>query len=242
MILGIHQPNFLPWLGYFYKMARSDHFIFLDNVAFANGSYTNRVKIKTAQGAQWLTVPVQKKGLLGQPIIEVTCSDRVDWRRKTVSALETNYRPCPFYKQYAPGLVEILSKAGDNLADLNIRLIEYLAAQLGITTPTTRSSTLKADGFATTLLMRICKEVGADTYLSGEGGKNYHDERAFGLEGLNLLYMNFKHPTYEQRFGEFQPGMSIVDLLFNMGPESRRVLGVDNPTPLVEGTGSSGTP
>lgn len=227
MIVGIHQPNFLPWLGYFYKMARSDRFVFLDNVAFANGSWTNRVQIKTVQGAQWLTVPVQKKGLSGHPIIEVTANNRVDWRRKTLNTLETNYRPCPFYKQYAPGLAEILSKAGDNLADMNIRLIEYMAAQLGITTPTTRSSTLKADGFATTRLIRITKEVGADTYLSGEGGKSYHDELAFHQANLKLTYLNFKPPTYRQAFGEFQPGLSVVDLLFNVGPDSRRVLGLE---------------
>jgi hypothetical protein len=227
LIVGIHQPNFIPWCGYFYKMARSDRFIFLDSVAFADGSYTNRVKIKTAQGTQWLTVPVQKKGLSGQPISELTASDRVDWRRKTLAALETHYRRCPYYKDYAPALLEILSTAGNPMADLNIRLIECLAAQLGITTPTVRSSTMHGEGAATTLLISLAKEIGADAYLSGEGGKSYHDERAFGLNGISLIYMNFIHPTYPQAFGEFQPGLSVIDLLFNAGPDSRRLLGLD---------------
>jgi hypothetical protein len=227
MIIAIHQPNFLPWLGYFYKMARADTFVFLDNVAFADGGYTNRVKIKTAQGAQWLTVPVLKKGLSGQPIVELAASDRVDWRRKTLAALETNYRQCPYYKDYAPRLGEILSGAGNNLADLNIQLIEYLAAQLGITTPTVRSSQLKIEGdVGDHVNIALCKTLGADTYFSGLGAKAYQKDEDFRKAKVRLVYTGFQHPTYPQPFGAFEAGMSVMDLLFNAGPESSRRLGL----------------
>jgi hypothetical protein len=226
MILAIHQPNFLPWLGYFAKMARADRFVFLDSVPFAKGSYTNRVKIKAAAGPQWLTVPVQTRGKLGQPIVEVLASDTVEWRKKVAQAFRTNYAQCPHFQPHADCIFDILAAAGDSLADLNIRLIEYVARVLGIATPTVRSSALGAEGKATDLLIALCRQIGADTYLSGSGGANYQDEAAFAAAGIKLIYINYQHPTYPQAFGDFMPGLSIVDLLFNVGPEGRRILGV----------------
>jgi len=224
MIVGIHQPNFLPWLGYFYKMVRSDRFVLLDTVAFAKGSYTNRVKIKGATGAAWLTVPVLTSGKLGQPIRETMCSPTVDWRAKIVRTLETNYRGCPHYAAYGPDICRIISACGDNLAELNIALIQHLAGLLDIHTPMVRSSELQAQGKAAELLIAICKELGADTYLSGSGGANYQDEQDFAAAGLKLIYTNYQHPTYAQPFGDFVGGLSVVDLLFNCGSDSAAIL------------------
>ena len=224
MIVAIHQPNFLPWLGYFYKMARCDMFVLLDSVSFAKGSYTNRVKIKTAQGAQWLTVPVQTKGNLGTPICEILTAKDVDWRGKICKTLETNYKACPHYQPYGDQICEIISSSGEGLSEMNIRLIEYLARQLEITVLTCRSAALRATGKADELLVAICRELGATTYLSGSGGANYQDEQTFQAAGLELTYANYIHRRYRQAFGEFVSGLSVVDLIFNCGPEAGDIL------------------
>ena len=226
MIVGIHQPNFLPWLGYFYKMARADHFVLLDTVPFTKGGYTNRVQSKSATGAQWLTVPVLTKGRLGQTIQEVPCNTESKWQKKIVASLETNYRKCPHYLPYGPEILQIIDSAGENLAETNIQLIQYLTGQLGINTPTTCSSKMHAEGKATDLLIALCQELGADSYLSGAGGIQYQEQEKFRVEKIRLLYSDFEHPRYTQQFGEFIPGLSIVDLIFNCGPERARILGI----------------
>jgi hypothetical protein len=229
MIVGIHQPNFMPWLGYFYKMAVADKFVYLDNVPYSKGSYTNRVQIKTQGGPRWLTVPVLTSGKLGQNIVELVADDHSAWRKKTLATLDGSYRKCPHFKTYFGDIQRIISSGPANLADLNIELIEYFAGQLGIATQTgklrrVRSSALAAQGKATDLLTAICKELGADTYLSGSGGANYQDEQAFAAAGLKLIYAKYKHPAYPQAFGEFVSGLTIADLLFNCGPESTAIL------------------
>ena len=226
MIIAIHQPNFLPWFGYFHKMAQADRFVLLDSVAFTKGGYTNRVKVKAAGGAQWLTVPVLTKGKLGQIVAEVACSDGVDWRKKVRAALETNYRGCPHFQPAAGKIFGVLGSSRENLAEMNIRLIECVAGELGITTPMIRSSRIPASGQATQLLIAICQELGADTYLSGRGGLKYQEDEAFRAARIDLRVDSFEHPRYPQAFGEFTAGLSIVDLLFNCGPGSARVLGV----------------
>jgi hypothetical protein len=224
MIVAIHQPNFLPWLGYVAKMARADRFVFLDSVPFAKGSYTNRVRIKTAAGARWLTVPVKTHGKLGQAVCDVRCSEGGKWQRKFVQVLKTHYGGCPYFQPQADRLFDIVSGAGDSIAEMNVQLILHIAGQLDIRTPAVRSSQMAARGAASDLLIALCKELGADTYLSGSGGANYQDEAAFAAAGIQIIYNNYHHPIYPQAFGEFVPGMSVIDLLFNAGPDSRRIL------------------
>lgn len=224
MIVAIHQPNFMPWLGYFHKMASADKFVYLDNVPFSKGSYTNRVQIKTQGGARWLTVPVITSGKLGQNISELAADEHGDWRRKALATLEGSYRKCPHWKTCWPLVEPLIASGPVNLADLNIGLIEHFAGMLGVSTPRVRASTLAAQGKSTDLLIAICKELSADTYLSGSGGANYQDEQAFASAGIKLTYSQFKHPQYPQPFGEFTPGLSVVDLLFNCGPDSAAIL------------------
>jgi hypothetical protein len=228
MMVAIHQPNFLPWLGYFHKMARADLFVFADTLAFSKGSYTQRVKIKTMHGPRWLTVPLLHTGYVGQIITEVRCGGRADWRERLVDGLKGNYLQCPFYERYAEPLNRIILSGEDRLAELHIRLIRFIAAELGIRTPTLRSSDMKVQAQAdpTDWIISVCREVGADVFLSGQGGANYQDEQAYGRAGIRLLYSDFKHPVYPQSFGDFVPGLSAIDLLFNCGPESRRILGL----------------
>ena len=225
----MHQPNFFPWLGYFYKMARADLFVYADTLAFSKGSYTQRVKIKTHNGPKWLTMSVVHTGRVGDPIIQVQCGGAADWRERLIKALRGHYAGCPHYKTYIGPIAEIICTGDDRLAEMNIRLIKHIAGELGIRTPTIRSSALHQDhlvGRATDWIIGVSREVGADTYLSGSGGANYQDEAAFEAAGLQLTYANYPHPVYPQAFGDFVAGLSIVDLLFNCGPDSRRVLGI----------------
>jgi len=224
MIVAIHQPNFLPWIGYFYKMAMADVFVFLDNVPFSKSGFTNRVKIKTAKGSEWLTVPVLTKGKLAQPVRRVTaCS--TNWKSKIVKTLEHNYRKSPYYSVYSDQLSALLHGASDNLADLNIKLIQYLAEILKVDDKKVfRSSEMDVAGESTGLLIDVCQKLGADVYLSGSGGRNYQEETAFQRQGLKLAYSDFVHPFYLQRFGSFVGGLSVLDFLFNCGSESGAIL------------------
>jgi hypothetical protein len=224
MIAAIHQPNFLPWSGYFHKILCSGVFVFLDSVAFSKGSYTNRVKVKTAAGTQWLTVPVRTAGRLGQCVAEVECPCGVPWRKKTLHNLETNYRGCRHFQDYFPGLRDILLHPTDRLADLNIALIEHLSRCLGASPAFVRSSRLPVAGARTGLLVAICRAVGADTYLSGAGGATYQEEAEFRAAGMDLVYSDFRQPVYRQPYGEFAGGLSVLDLLFTGGPASREIL------------------
>ena len=224
MIVGIHQPNFLPWLGYFYKMVVCDHFVLLDNVAFSKGSYTNRVQIKTPQGPAWLTVPAKTSGKLGQDIADVSVDPSPAWRRKVQGTLENSYRQAPHFKAYWPGVLEIIQSPMQSLCELNIALIAHVAALLEIHTPTGRSSQMAARGASTELLIGLCRELGADTYLSGSGGANYQDEQAFAAAGIKVVYAGYRHPTYPQQHGEFAKGLSALDLLFNCGPAAAEIL------------------
>jgi hypothetical protein len=140
------------------------------------------------------------------------------------ATLDANYRKCPHWQRYSGQIMTLLQSGPGNLAELNIALIEYFAGELQIATPRIRGSTLTAQGKATDLLIALCRELGAQTYLSGSGGANYQDEQAFTAAGLNLTYAAYKHPAYPQAFGEFTAGLSIADLLFNCGPESAAVL------------------
>ena len=226
--VGIHQPNFLPWLGYFYKMARADCFVFADSLAFSKGSYTQRVKIKTAGGPRWLTAPLLHTGYVGQVIRDVRCGGWPDWRQRLVNAIKGNYLQCPHYRCYGPAIDAILMSGEDRLAELNMQLIKYIAGELEIRTPLVTSSEMKLPpkDDPTEWIISVCKEVGATVFLSGRGGASYQDESAYARAGIQLVYTDFQHPTYPQAFGEFVPGLSIVDLLFNCGPESAHLFGL----------------
>jgi hypothetical protein len=218
-IIAIHQPNFLPWIGFFYKMLKSDVFVFLDNVQFSKNSYQNRVKIKSSQGAMWLTVPVLHK--FGQLTKEVKINNREQWREKHLKTLELNYKKASFFKPVFELLREIYFKEEwELLVDFNIELIFSISKFLEIETEMIRATSLNVSGKSTDLLINIAKELNASIYLSGKGGANYQDEKKFRANGIELKYSDFTHPVYPQLWGEFIEGLSIIDLLFNCGEKS----------------------
>lgn len=219
--VAIMQPTYLPWLGYFGLMKSVDLFILLDSVQFARRSWQQRNQIKTPGGPIWLTVPVLSKGKRDQRITEVEIEHSRDFPQSHQRAVELNYKKAPYFNAYVPQLLSLLDNDNRYLADLTIGLIDWLRDALGITTPMRRSSEFEAVGTKADLLASLCDQVGATEYISPLGSKDYLDQSdAFARRGMPLRYFSFTHPEYPQMFGGFLPFMSVVDLLFNCGPES----------------------
>lgn len=223
MLCAIHQPQYLPWLGYFEKIDQADVFVFLDDTQFKKNEWQNRNRIKGAQGPQWLTVPVRHE--FGQEIREVKPNEKVKWQRKHWQALRSNYGKAPYFGKYAERLEAAYEKEWSNLAEINAFFITELCGLLGIETKFVVSSTLgEGKGVATEALVNICNAVGADAYLSGAGGHDYVEQDRFAETGIALSYQHYEHPTYPQLFGDFVSHPSVVDLLLNCGSDSLSIL------------------
>jgi len=225
MRAAIMQPTYLPWIGYFGLMDCVDVFVLLDSVQFARRSWQQRNRIKTPDGPSWLTVPVLSKGQHDQLIQDVVVDTSHGFPEDHIRAIELNYKKAPYFEMYAPSLFAILRSRHKNLAQLNEDLIVWGRETLGITTLLKRSSELKQHGVKAELLASLCDELRATEYISPPSSRDYLDESdAFQKHGIPFTYFEFEHPEYEQRFGEFVPYMSIIDLLFNVGPESLGVI------------------
>lgn len=222
MIIFVHQPEYIPWLGFFDKLARCDTFVIYDNAQFQHGSFHNRNKIRTAHGWKWLTIPIMH----GHPqtIKDVRISGS-DWKQKQLSVIKHNYEKTPYFKEYFPMIKEAITFNHELLIGLNLHLIKNIAQILNIKANMVRSSEFPYCGREKNeKLVSMCKFLGADTYLSGSGGKAYVEEGLFNEAKVEVQWHNYGHPTYKQNFSGFQPNMSIIDLLFNMGPESKDII------------------
>ena len=224
MIVSVHQPQYLPWIGYFHKIAHSDVFVFLDNVQYKKREFQNRNKIRTKEGWLWLTVPVITKGRFTQKMKEVLIDNTSNWHKKHWQSIEMNYSKAKYFNEYKEFFKSLYEKEWDKLIDLNVFIIKYINELLNIKIPVYYESDLNIEGEKTTRIINICKKLNADTYLSGIGGKEYLIEEEFIKTGIKLIYQNFKHPVYTQVYPGFEPFMSIVDLLFNCGKESKNLL------------------
>ncbi|MFM4825677.1 WbqC family protein [Aeromonas bivalvium] len=215
MIISIHQPAYLPWLGYIERIKKSDLFIFLDTVQFEKNSFTNRNLIKGANGPYWLTIPVKKKGHLSKSLLDTEIVRDVDWRKSHLMSIKSSYsKSVEFHDKYAK-----ISKLYNNdetlLADLCFNHLLFWLDELHIKTKIVRSSSLSISSRKSDLILDICQEVGATTYLSGPMGKNYLEENDFISNGIKLDYHYFEPTPYPQLFGSFIPFMGIIDYWFN---------------------------
>jgi hypothetical protein len=230
MIIAAHQPNFMPWLGYFDKMKKADVFVTVDHVQMERQSFQNRTRIKTAEGARWITVPVVQASRDERVLdkrIDNSRDGRFRWERKMGLTLKYAYQAAPCYAEIAPALTEILESRWEKLADLNHKLIDFCRAALAIRTPMVRSSELKVGGAKSEMILSMCRELGAKAYLSGTGAsRGYLDVAAFERAGIEVLWQDFQHPQYAQcpATKPFIEKLSIVDLLFNCGSESAGLL------------------
>ena len=222
MIVTVHQPQYLPWLGYFDKIDQADVFVVLDNVQFEKNGWQNRNKIKTAQGVQWLTVPVHHR--FGQRLDEVRLDARSHWARKHWMTLLTNYGKAPCFSMYRDFFEGAYRMEWDTLVDVSLHFISYLIQALGIKTDVQRASDMVLTEEPNQRLIEICQHLGADTYLAGIGGKQYMEVDRFTEQGIEVRFQSYEHPIYTQLFGDFEPNMSVIDLLFSCGPESLGII------------------
>jgi len=228
MILSVHQPQYIPWLGYFDKIAKSDCFVFLDDVQYKPREYQNRNKIRTSTGDTWLTVPVISKGLGRQKISDVAIDNELDWCKQHLMSIKSCYGHAEFFGDYFPFFENTYAQEWEKLSDLNLRIINFVLKELAVTTPLYFESKLDIIKTKTDRIIEICKKMNADTYLSGSGGRKYLEEGKFSEAGIKLIYQEYAHPVYRQLFmnknSDFIPHMSIIDLLFNEGRGSLKIL------------------
>lgn len=225
MLIGILQPGYLPWLGFFEQMYRSDVFVIYDDVQYDKEGWRNRNRIKTANGVQWLTIPVLVKFDEHPLISEVKIDNQTNWRKKHFASVRQNYSKASFFKEYIGVFEEAYSREWEHLIDIDMYFITALAEFLGMKEKKmVLSSTLGVGGERLERLITICKLFHADTFYEGAAGKNYIDENVFAEHGIKIEYQDYKHPIYRQLYGDFIPYLSVIDLVFNHGQESLPIL------------------
>jgi hypothetical protein len=222
MILAAHQPQFLPWLGYFDKIARADAFVLMDDVQFKKNEWQNRNRVKSARGPVWVTVPVLHEA--GQAIAATRLNETAPWRRKNLATLRQCLGAAPHFGALEGFFSRLHDDPWKDLGEINIFCVKELCSLLDIKTPFHLSSTLRAPGAATERLVNLCKALGADTYLSGAGGHGYLELDLFEKAGIRVLFQEYEHPVYSQLHGAFTPNLSVVDLMANAGPRARDIV------------------
>jgi hypothetical protein len=236
-VVAIHQPNFLPWLGFFDKLARSDVFVLLDSVQFprtSKGTWINRVKLLVGGEEQWATVPIVRARGSTLPINEVLIDDAQPWRKKLARTIELNYRRASAFDSVYPLVSELLVTPAERIADFNERNVRRLAEALEFDTEKiVRSSDVGAEGQSTDLLIELTLAVGGTAYMPGGDAYRYQDDEKFAARALELVAQEFRHPTYPQPGERFVPGLSIVDALLNCGFEATRELLVSGRSPAA---------
>lgn len=223
---GVLQPGYLPWLGFFDQVARSETFVLLDDVQYTVNDWRNRNRVKTKDGVKWLTVPVMKKGHMDMLIREMKIDNSQPWQRKHWGTIERNYRRARFFLDYADELRGFYEGRWEYLADLDHELTYWLAEKLGIKTKFLVSS---KDLRITTedkneRLFILCDKIGVDALYVGAAGANYMDPKLYAERGITVIFQDYKHPVYNQLFGEFAPYLSALDLLLNEGPRSLEII------------------
>ena len=227
MIYSVHQPQYLPWLGFFDKLEKSDCFVFLDDVQYKHREFQNRNKIRTKDGWIWLTVPVfDERGI---KVKDVLIDGSRDWASGHLKSLKAWYARAPYFDAHIGFFESLYQKPWKHLVDLNVAVIEFALQALGIKKKIYFETALGAGGEKTQRIINIGKKIGADVYLSGAGGREYLDAAGFESSGIELRYQDYTHPAYRQQFmkskTDFVPYLSIADLLFNEGGDSRTILG-----------------
>lgn len=228
MIVAAHQPNFLPWLGFFDKLARADVLVLLDDVQFPRsgaGVWTNRVGVLVQGEKRWLTVPIERAGRGHQRVCEVRIDDVQPWRRKLLRTLEQSYAKAPAFDESFPFVRTLLETEAELLAEFNELTLRAIARELDLDESRIhRSSEVRAEGQGTDLLIALTRKLGGTTYLSGDGAGGYQEDDRFKAAGVELRFQHYEHPVYPQRSPEFVPGLSVVDALLHCGFEGTRAL------------------
>lgn len=223
MIVSIHQPNYIPWIGYFHKIASSDIFVVFDDIQLPRGKKNNfviRNRIKAESGAKWLTIPVKNKSLMVS-INKVEINNDMPWKENHWNSISHNYAKSHFFKDYKYEFQKELEKNYKYIVEFNVMLIKFFMSALEINTKIVFSSSLGVNETGTEKILGLIKKLNCNQYItgSGPGSKKYvtDNENLFKEHGIELILHKFAQPIYPQQFNEFVPDLSIVDILFNIG-------------------------
>ena len=227
MKIAIHQANYFPYPGFFHKINQADVFVIQDDIKFVN-KITNRNKIISSSGYTWINVPI-KKGHQSLPIMDVKINNEIPWKKINFKKVCAGYNKAKFFHLYKDFFENLYKKEWNSIFDLNFETIKQVFVWLNIKTKIVIESELDVSGPPTERLVMVCKKLGADTYISGIGGKKYLDEKLFEKNKIILKYQNYNPIKYTQHMSKsFIPNLSIIDLLANAGSESGKLLKESN--------------
>jgi hypothetical protein len=223
--VAIVQSNYIPWRGYFDFISSVDEFILYDDAQYTIRDWRNRNIIKTAQGPKWLTIPVQVKGKYLQKINETTIGDS-DWGKKHWASIVHSYTRARFFRDHRKVFERLYLETRQTLlSEINRVFLAEICRILGISTKLSSSMDYKLEGDRTGKLIALCRQADATRYISGPAARAYLKENLFEEAGIGLSYMDYSnYPEYEQLYPPFEPRVSIIDLIFNTGPESAKYL------------------
>jgi len=224
MILTAHQPAYLPWLGYFHKVALADVFVILDSVQYEKNSFINRNRIKTSNGEAWLTIPVEMKGHLDRTIRDVRIDSRSNWRKKHWNSLLLNYRKAAFFDRYADFFEHYYRMETCSLSEFIEVSRVFFLKELNIAPRILKLSEMAIASKKQELIIDLCKATHSKAFVFGALGRNYATAELFEKNGINTYFQEFSHLGYTQLWGQFAQYMSIIDPLFNLGAERTREL------------------
>ena len=230
MILTAHQPVYLPWLGLCHKIALADKFVFFNEVQYLPKDWMNRNKIKSASGEILLTVPVLRKGYRERKTSELEINNQTNWQEKHLKTIMINYKKTPFFDTYIHFFEEIYTKKWQYLADLNEHMLRWFIRELGINVEFLKASDFGFEGTKSNLVLDMCKKLNASTYIFGTLGRDYAQVDDFKKLGIKVVFQDYNHPIYNQLYGNFISHLSVIDLLFNCGPDSSKIIMSNNIT------------
>ena len=223
MKVAIHQPNYLPYSGFFHKLSLVDTLVLMDNTQY-DKKFTNRNKIIVPNGWIWISVPIKKEHKFSlNRMVEI--NNDIDWKENHSQKIQKSYANSKFFHLYENYFHSLYKKNWDFLFELNYEILKKIIELLGLNIKIIKESELEVQGNSTQRLVNICNSVNADTYVSGIGGRDYMDTELFEENKINLEYQKFSHPIYSQHFSNsFIPNLSILDLLANLGPKTMEIL------------------
>lgn len=213
--IAIHQPNYVPWLGYFHKIHMADYFVFLDDAQFSNTGLHNYHFLKTRKGPQRMRIPVIQT--MGDKINEVKINNDLNWREKHLNLFRENYRNAEYFVEVFEDFSSLLNGDYDLLVDLNISIIKFICVKLGIESRFIKSSDLNISSGREEKIIEICKKLEGRVYLSGTGARAYQNEESFNKAGIQLKYLEYNILQYKQQYKDFQANVCVLDYLANCG-------------------------
>lgn len=219
-----HQPDFVPYLGFFDRLLDADVFVLLDDVQFLRRGWHHRDRIKTRAGSEWLTLAVEKCPR-DTPIAEVRlAANRAEWVPGLLNLLVENYRQAPYFEAVFPRIGELLERPWQRLTDINLAFLDLAYEFFGLRPNVVMASEIGVDSTSNQRLIDLVHAVGGDSYITGTGALDYLDFNLWERAGIDLRVQSFQHPVYPQLHGAFEPMMSCLDLFFNCGRQAGEVL------------------